>query len=158
MKHLLTAVIAVVATPLWAGNIVVEDAYARASRPGAPTGAIFMSISNNGPEADRLIAAASPSAQIVEVHTHIEEDGIMKMRKIEGGIEIPAGEVHMLERGGDHIMLMGVTGELLDGDGVPLTLTFENAGEMTMRVMVDNERGQSMKKTPEELNLGKPEG
>ncbi|NNL35983.1 MAG: copper chaperone PCu(A)C, partial [Silicimonas sp.] len=92
--------------------------------------------------ADRLIGAASPVAQMVELHTHIEADGIMRMRPIEGGIEVQAGQTHMLQRGGDHVMLMGVTETLENGDVVPLVLTFEQAGEVELEVVVDNDREQ----------------
>ncbi|MYH56574.1 MAG: copper chaperone PCu(A)C [Boseongicola sp. SB0675_bin_26] len=128
--------------PLLAGDIGITDAYARASRPGAPTGAIFMSIQNAGTTADRLVAAKSPAAAVVQIHTHIEESGIMKMREVAAGIPVPAGGTHTLSRGGDHVMLMGVTQDLVDGETVPLTLVFEIAGEVVIEVPVDNSRGQ----------------
>lgn len=118
------------------------DPFARASRPGAPTGAIFMSIQNAGTIADRLVAANSPAAAVVQIHTHIEESGIMKMREVVAGIPVPAGGTHTLSRGGDHVMLMGVTQELVDGGTVSLTLVFEVAGEFVIEVPVDNSRGQ----------------
>jgi len=126
-----------------AADILVEDGYARVSRPGAPTGAMFMVIRNAGETADTLVAAASPAAKRVELHTHLEKDGVMMMRPVEGGIEIDAGEVHALERGGDHVMLMGLTALLEDGMEVEVTLTFEQAGEVTVMVPVDNARGQA---------------
>ena len=129
-------------SPLLAGDIEITDAYARASRPGAPTGAIFMSIQNAGTTADRLVAAKSPAAAVVQIHTHIEESGIMKMREVAAGIPVPAGGTHTLSRGGDHLMLMGVTQDLVDGETVPLTLVFEIAGEVVIEVPVDNSRGQ----------------
>ena len=66
----------------------------------------------------------------------------MRMREIKAGIPLPAGATHTLSRGGDHVMLMGVTQELVDGETVPLTLVFEIAGEVVIEVPVDNERGQ----------------
>ncbi|MYK33282.1 MAG: copper chaperone PCu(A)C [Boseongicola sp. SB0670_bin_30] len=129
-------------SPLLAGDIAIIDPYARASRPGAPTGAIFMSIRNTGASADRLVAARSPAAAMVQVHAHVEDGGIMRMREIKAGIPLPAGATHTLSRGGDHVMLMGVTQELVDGETVPLTLVFEIAGEVVIEVPVDNERGQ----------------
>lgn len=144
MTRILAAAFCCLATPLLAGDITVEEAYARASRPGAPTGAMFMAIHNSGDQADRLIGAASPAAQVVELHTHIEDNGVMRMRALEGGIEIPAEGVHMLERGGDHVMLMGLTQPFEDGATVPLVLTFEHAGEVAVEVVVDNARQQGM--------------
>lgn len=142
MTRLLAIALSFLATPLFADDITVTDAYARASRPGAPTGAMFMTIHNAGEAADRLIGAASPAAQMVELHTHIEEAGVMKMRPVEDGMEIPAGGMHALERGGDHVMLMGLTQSFEDGATVPLTLVFEKAGEITLDVIVDNAREQ----------------
>ena len=129
-------------SPLLAGDIEIFDPYARASRPGAPTGAIFMSIQNTGTLADRLVVAKSPAAAVVQIHTHFEESGIMKMREVQAGIPVPAGGTHTLARGGDHVMLMGVMQELVDGETVSLTLVFEVAGEVTIEVPVDNARGQ----------------
>lgn len=145
MTRILAAMLALAATPLVAGDITIEDAYARASRPGAPTGAMFMTIVNAGQEDDRLIGVATPAAHMAELHTHTEENGVMKMRPVEEGFEIPAGGMHMLQRGGDHVMLMGVMSELVNGDTVPLVLTFEKAGEIAIEVMVDNDREQGMK-------------
>ena len=84
----------------------------------------------------------SPVAQLVELHTHIDDNGVMRMRPVEGGLEIPAGGEHMLMRGGDHVMLMGLTQTLEDGAIIPLTLIFENAGPIALDVTVDNSRGQ----------------
>ena len=124
-------------------DIVIEDAYLRVSRPGAPTGAMFMVIQNTGDSADTLIDVSSPVAAMVELHTHIEDDGIMRMRPIEAGIEIAAKGSHALQRGGDHVMLMGLTETLEDGMSVELTLTFESAGDIIATVTVDNARGQA---------------
>lgn len=119
----------------------VEDAYARASGPSAKAGAIFMHLMNTGDTDDRLIAAASDAAQRVELHTHKEDaNGVMRMLEIEGGIAVPSGGMAMLQRGGDHVMLMGLTRPLNDGDLVTLTLTFETAGEVTLEVPVDLNR------------------
>ena len=79
---------------------------------------------------------------MVQIHAHIEDGGIMKMREIEAGVPLPAGGTHELSRGGDHVMLMGVAQELVDGGTVPLTLVFEVAGEIVIEVPVDNSRGQ----------------
>lgn len=129
--------------PAALADIAIEDAYLRVSRPGAPTGAMFMVIQNTGDSADTLIAASSPVAAMAELHTHIEDNGIMRMRPIEAGIKIPAEGSHALQRGGDHVMLMGLTETLEDGMTVELTLTFEVAGDIVTTVIVDNQRGQA---------------
>jgi copper(I)-binding protein len=144
MDRIIALALTLAATPLFAADITVEDAYARASRPGAPTGAMFMTIRNAGDTTDTLIGVGSPVAQIVELHTHIEADGVMRMRPVEGGLEIPAGREHQLARGGDHVMLMGLTQSLVNGETVPLTLIFEKAGEIPLEVTVDNDREQGV--------------
>jgi copper(I)-binding protein len=118
----------------------VEDAYARVSTPNAKSGAIFMVLSNFTAEPDRLIGAASDVAERVELHTHKMEGGVMKMLEDEDGFEIPAGGTHALERGADHVMLMGLTRPLQQGDTVTLKLTFEKAGELEVEVPVDSTR------------------
>lgn len=123
-------------------KIMVEDAYARASNKMA--GAAFMAVANHTGEDDRLIAVSSDIAKRTELHTHKDMgDGVMKMMHVEEGFAIPAGETHMLQRGGDHVMFMGLTQELKQGDTVTLTLTFEKAGDVVVEVPVDLERKAS---------------
>ena len=128
------------AMPAFAGGITVQDAYARSASPTAKTGAAFMQIVNDG-EDDRLIGAASPAANVVQLHTHVESgDGVMQMKHVEEGFDMPAGSTLSMERGGKHVMMMGLTAPLAQGDIVPITLTFEKAGDMTIDVPVDLER------------------
>ena len=124
----------------FAADILIEDAYARASRPDAPTGAAFMTIRNTGTTDDRLVAASAEVAKRVELHTHIDQGGVMKMVEIEGGIPLPAGATHLMERGGDHVMFMGLTESLEQGGEVTVTLTFEKSGDLVVTIPVDNER------------------
>lgn len=127
----------ILASPAFA-DILVHDAYARAAMPGAPTGAAFMVLENTGPEDDRLIGVASDAAQRVELHTHIAGDnGVMQMRQVEEGFAVPAGSQYRLQRGGDHVMFMGLTQPFAQGDTVQVTLTFEKAGAMTVDIPVD---------------------
>lgn len=140
--RLLTLLISLV-LPLSAtgAEIMIHDAYARVSSPAAKSGAAFMEIINHGGTDDRLIGVNSEIAARTELHTHIEaENGVMQMRHVEDGFEIPAGGSHLLARGGDHVMLMGLSEGLSHGDRVTVTLTFEQAGEMTIDIPVDLER------------------
>lgn len=132
-----------------AADIVIEQQYARASSPIAKSGAAFMHIINNGTENDRLIAVRTDAATTPELHTHIMEDGIAKMREVEGGFEILAGDTTILQRGGMHVMLMGLTRPFIHGEAITLTLVFEHAGEITIEVPIDNERRGNM-----EMNMG----
>lgn len=121
--------------------ISVEDAYARASSPIAKSGAAFMMINNSGDEADRLIGVRTDIARKAELHTHIDDgNGNMSMRKVEGGFVVPANGTHVLKRGGDHVMMMGLTGPLNHGDILRMTLVFEQAGAIDLEVPVDLER------------------
>ena len=107
----------------------------------AKSGAAFMQIMNMTDTDDRLVAATASVAKRVELHTHIEsDDGVMLMREVEGGFEIAAGQGRMLARGGDHVMLMGLTQKVMDGDIIHFTLTFEQAGDVEIDIPVDLER------------------
>lgn len=128
-------------TALFAGDITVKDAYMRSSTPTSKTGAAFLMLMNGGDVDDRLIAASSDVAKRVELHTHKDMgNGVMQMTEIEGGIAVPAGGMHMLQRGSDHIMFMGLTAPLVQGEEVTVTLTFEKAGEVEVVIPVDHER------------------
>ena len=145
MKFIASIIFSAFAFSATAQDIIIEDAYARVARPGAPVAAAFFMVRNKGAEVDRLIGAKTEYAAIAEVHTHLESaDGIMQMRPIEGGLEIGAMGEHQLKRGGDHIMIMGLSKRLEQGDMLPLTLVFQNAGEIDLEVVVDNEREQGI--------------
>ena len=139
MTHALAALACVLAFPALAHDGVhVDGAYARVM-PGAKTGAVFMSIENHASTDERLVGITTDAAERAELHTHkAGADGMMQMLKVEDGIVIPAGLTHDLERGGDHIMLMGVTRALKDGDTITMTLTFEHADAVTVEIPVDN--------------------
>ena len=93
--------------------------------------ATFTSAAN-----DRLIAASSPSAEEVQVHEVRTDNGLMVMREMENGLALPAGEAVQLRPGGDHIMVVGVHTQLVEGDVLSLVLTFEQAGEIGVRATV----------------------
>lgn len=145
MKHTLAAAFAALLAlpaPSFAhdATIHIVEPYVRAM-PGGMSGAAFMVIQNTGDQDDRLVAAASDVARRVELHTHKEDaQGVMRMVEIEGGIAVPAGASHALDRGADHVMFMGLTRSLAEGDLVSVTLTFERAGDMTLEIPVDNGR------------------
>lgn len=135
------AALALSTAPLFAGDIMVQDPYVRSSTPSSVTGAAFFVLINNSDTDDRLIAARSDVAKRVELHTHQEDaNGVMKMMEIEGGIPVPAGGMHALRRGGDHVMLMGLTAPLRQGEQISVTLTFEKAGDIDVSVPVDSAR------------------
>ncbi len=140
-----TAILAVFcAAPALADGIEISDAYARANGPSAKAGAAFMVITNSGAIDDRLIGAETEIARKAELHSHeIDANGVARMRQIEGGMVIPAAGSHRLTRGGDHVMMIGLNQDLVDGAVIEVPLTFENAGEMVVDVPVDSARGQA---------------
>jgi len=119
----------------------IHDAYARVNGGIGATGAAFFTVHNNGTADDRIIGARADIADKVELHTHImDEAGVMKMVEVKEGFPVPAGDMHMLERGADHVMLMGLKAELKDGDTFPLTVVFDSGAEVTVEVPIDNAR------------------
>ncbi len=141
MKTLIPAAVAVCFISHSAvADIVIQDAYGRVASPMAKAGAAFMLIENTGDEDDRLIAAQSAAAKRIELHTHIDNDGIMQMREIEGGIPLPAQGSHKLKRGSDHLMFMGLSERWAQGDVIPVTLIFEKAGAIEIDIEVDLKR------------------
>lgn len=118
------------------GDLVLTEAFARATRPGAPVAGGFLAIANEGNEADRLIAASSSVAGHMEIHEMTMADGVMKMRALAGGLPIPAGETVMLKPGGYHVMFMDLKAPLTEGETVTVTLTFEKAGEVSLPLAI----------------------
>jgi copper(I)-binding protein/uncharacterized protein YcnI len=116
-----------------AGEIAVEQPFARATP--AKVGGVFLTLKNGGGMADKLLKAASPVAESVELHTHIKDGDAMRMRAVEN-IPVPANGQTALEPGGYHIMLIGLKQALKEGTSFPLTLTFEKAGSVTVTVPV----------------------
>jgi copper(I)-binding protein len=121
----LIALAALTAQAQGPATVAVSDAYARAVPPGQPNSAVFLTLTNGTLEHRALVAGKSPGAEVVELHTHIHEDGMMRMRRVER-IEVPAGGSVSLEPGGLHLMLIGLKGNLAPGDQVELTLSFDD--------------------------------
>ncbi|MCW5723132.1 MAG: copper chaperone PCu(A)C, partial [Devosia sp.] len=86
--------------------------------------------------ADRLIAASAPIAKETQIHEMAMEGDVMKMRQLADGIVLPPGETVTLKPGGLHIMFMGLNTSLVEGEIVPVTLTFENAGTITIDMAI----------------------
>lgn len=116
-------------------DISVIDPYARAVPPGQPNSAVFMSLSNSSSETRALVEAHSSAANVVELHTHISEGGIIRMRRVDR-IDIPANAGVVLEPGGLHIMLIGLVETLAPGDRLELTLVYDSGEQDTVAVPV----------------------
>ena len=120
-----TALAGSVLVSVAAQGITVKDAWVRTSVPGQMATGAFMKITAR--ENSRLVALSSPVAGVVEVHEMKMDDGIMKMRAVEGGLDLPAGKTVELKPGGYHVMLMDLKAALPKDSMVPLTLVFKDA-------------------------------
>jgi hypothetical protein len=116
------------------GAITIGHPWARAAGANA-NGAAYMTLRNAGGQADRLVSASTPVARTVELHTHIRDGEVMRMRPV-ADIPVPAGQTVRLRPGGLHVMLIGLTEPLRQGTTVPLTLRFERAGEATVQLEI----------------------
>ena len=113
----------------------IERAVSHAMVPGSVVGDGYLTISNPGQEADRLILVRSQVARVVELHEMKVSGGVMDMRKVEGGLEIPGGEVIKMEPR-YHLMFYDVTQPFKQGDLIKATAVFERAGEMDINFKV----------------------
>ena len=119
------------------GDLVIDHPWARASAGAARAGAAFMTVTNAGAQDDRLLSASADVSEAVELHTHILQDGVMRMRPVEGGIVVPAGGTAELAPGGLHVMFLGLKAPFKEGDRFPLTLNFEKAGSVTVEGAIE---------------------
>ena len=106
-----------------------------------PTAAAYLTITNAG-AADRLLGAATPAAQAVELHAHVEDGGLHRMERL-AEVAVPAGAVVRLEPAGLHLMLVDLTAPLRAGTRVPLTLRFATVGEIELEIPVVDARTSS---------------
>ena len=119
-----------------AGDLLIKQVWARPTPPVAGTGAAYFTLDNSKGQGDRLLSAEADVSTRVEMHTHIMEGDMMKMRKLETA-EVPAGQTVTFEPGGLHVMLIGLKGPLVEGSTFPLKLNFEQAGTVAVEVAVN---------------------
>ena len=118
------------------GSIHITQPWARATPKGASSGAAYMAITNNGKTPDRVSCVSSDASAQCQIHTMATEDGVMKMRPVEGGLEIKPGETVMLKPSSFHIMLVNLKQPLEQGKTVNATLQFEKAGTVQVEFSV----------------------
>lgn len=118
-----------------ASDISIIDPYVRAVPPGQTVSAAFLQIENNSDKPRFLVNAASPVSRVVELHSHVHEDGMMKMRRVDA-IEIPANGKTVLEPGGLHIMLIDLHDTLKLDQKVAITLEFKDGSSQTIEAPV----------------------
>ncbi|NBB47339.1 DUF1775 domain-containing protein [Rhizobium sp. CRIBSB] len=124
-----------------AGNLELTAGFTKAMLPGQPVGGGFITITNKGGEADKLVSATSAQAGEVQLHEMAMEGDVMKMRQLTEGIVIPAGETVELKPGGLHLMFYKVAEPFKEGATVNVTLTFEKAGAVDVVLPVGPARG-----------------
>jgi copper(I)-binding protein len=108
-----------------ADNVTVHEPYVRLAPPNAPATGAFMVIKNNGDKDVKVLKADNPASKVTELHTHLNEGGVMKMRPV-AAIDIKAKSEAVLQPGGLHVMLINMNAPLKEGDSVPITLTFDD--------------------------------
>ena len=118
------------------GSIHITQPWARATPKGASSGAAYMTITNNGKTPDRVSCVSSDASAQCQIHTMTMEDSVMKMRPVEGGLEIKPGETVMLKPSSFHVMLVNLKHPLQQGKMVKATLKFENAGTINVEYPV----------------------
>jgi copper(I)-binding protein len=119
------------------GDLKIEHPWAKPSLKGVPNGVAYMTITNTGEADDTLLAADADFSNAVELHTMSMTDGVMRMRQLEAGVPLPSGETVKLEPGGLHVMLIGLKQPLTEGQTLPLTLTFEEAGTLEVELAIE---------------------
>ncbi|MFT5394459.1 MAG: copper(I)-binding protein [Gammaproteobacteria bacterium] len=119
-------------------HVQIMQPWSRALPAVSTNGAAYLRVNNGGTNPARIVSASSPIAAQAELHSHINEDGLMKMRQITDGVAVPAGGTVAFASGGMHIMLLKLKEPLTPGKTFPLTLRFEDGGSQTVIVNVLN--------------------
>ena len=119
-----------------AGDLVISQAWSRATPRGAKTGGGFLTIENKGSAPDRLVAVSGDFADKIEVHEMAVKNGVMTMRAVENGLTIEPGKTVTLAPGGYHLMMLDLKAPLKQGDKLPVTLQFEKAGTVVVTLDV----------------------
>ena len=126
------------------GDISLSGHFIRAMLPGQKVGGGFVTIANTGATDDRLVKVSSPLAARVEIHEMSVVDDVMKMRPVDDGLLLPAGETVELKPGGYHMMFTGVEQPFKEGGMVPVVLSFEKAGDVELMLPVLHARAGTM--------------
>jgi len=121
-----------------AGALKIAHPWSRATPKGATIGAGYLKITNNGTAPDRLLGGSSEAAKSFELHVMSMENGVMKMRPVEGGIEIKPGETVEFKPESYHVMFVGLKEPLVQGHRIKATLEFAKAGKVAVEFVVES--------------------
>ncbi|MGZ5870607.1 MAG: copper chaperone PCu(A)C [Bradyrhizobium sp.] len=148
-----------------AGDLVITQAWSRATPGGAKVGGGYLTIENKGSVPDRLIGGSAEVADKVQVHEMAMNNGVMTMRPLDKGLVIDPGKTVKLAPGGFHLMLLDLKSPLKQGDRLPVTLEFEKAGKVALSLDVQGigaqgpagvdgpDRHMEMKKAPDHSGM-----
>jgi copper(I)-binding protein len=134
-----------------AGDLVITEAWTRATPKGAKIGGGYLTIENKGTAPDRLIGGSADIAGSVQVHEMSMDKGVMKMRPMENGLAIEPGKTVKLAPGGYHLMMMDLKNPLKKGDKLPITLEFEKAGKVQVSLDVEGVGAQGPANSKKEM-------
>ncbi|MFB9267917.1 copper chaperone PCu(A)C [Bradyrhizobium erythrophlei] len=126
-----------------AGDLVITQAWSRATPNGAKIAGGYLTIENKGAAPDRLVGGSGEIAGKFEIHEMAVDNGVMKMRPLDKGLAIEPGKTVKLAPGGFHLMMFDLKGPLKQGDKVPVTLEFEKAGKVTVSLDVQGVGAQA---------------
>jgi copper(I)-binding protein len=124
------------AAPVHVGNLSIDHVWARSTAASSQTGAVYLSISNQGKDSDRLLSVSSNRAGQTQIHRSSVVNGVMQMRALEDGVAIAPGQSVKFMPGGLHVMLIGLKQPLKSGEHFALQLHFEKAGDQQLEVDV----------------------
>jgi len=140
MRKLIIAALVVFSSSVWAGSVEVKDAYVRHMPPTQTVTGAFMTLVNTTDSDRAAVSASSDVAETVELHTHIKDGGVMRMRQVEK-IDIPAGGSTELKPGGFHVMLIDLKKPLELGQMVDISLTFDDGSSTAFQAEVKTVMG-----------------
>lgn len=144
IRHAATALVITLSAPVFAADTVsIEGAWTRATPPGAVTSATYAQLHNSGAEERTVVAVSTKVADEAQLHTVIDEGGLMKMRQVTS-ISIPAGGMTELKPGGYHIMMLGIHEPLRDGESVDIEVEFANGDKVTFTSPIQKMTGMKM--------------
>lgn len=140
---LLSGSAAALAEDVKAGDLVISQAWSRATPGGAKVAGGYLVIENKGTAPDRLVGVSADIAGKAEIHEMAMDNGVMKMRALDKGLVVDPGKTVKLAPGGNHLMLQELKGPFKQGDKVPVTLQFEKAGKVAVSLDVQGVGAQA---------------
>ncbi|MGY4289427.1 copper(I)-binding protein [Bradyrhizobium sp. LM2.7] len=153
-------VVPIRASDVKAGDLVISQAWSRATPSGAKVAGGYLTIENKGAAPDKLLSVSAEIAGKADLHEMTTENGVMKMRLLDKGLAIEPGKAVKFAPGGYHLMLQELKAPLKQGDKVPVTLEFEKAGKVAVTLDVQgvgaqapSDGGQMMKKMPDHSGM-----